>query len=167
MLWYLIQTLLLPIFVGFMFTASGACGCCDSSTGTWCNACTGGLIGTQYQIDIAGIVNKGVVDCANCSSLNGTYIVNVVNPNCGGTYSFPSDICDYYIISLLFSFDGGSNYVRHVFMSNRFPTSSDVTFHDSIVNVTLDCITSPQTLTTDNQHFNCDDSAATCSVTKL
>lgn len=76
--------------------------CCE------CDACDGPLP-SAWEVTISGVLQDPVNPCANCSDLNGTYLIDERTAgSCTWSLAFPSSVCgfDHLYLSIYESVSG-------------------------------------------------------------
>lgn len=156
--WWAVVAPVVPMFLA---------GCCCGSS--LCSLCSPGTQTTQIQVDISGVINGSV--CADCASINGTWVVDVTTEaaNCRYKYIEFATICAangfIQILNIILEWKLASVEVLLAQAGGETYTFQDGTLSDPV-----DCgaqVLSVPFVSSSDGTLRCDFSATTLDVTPL
>jgi hypothetical protein len=146
--------------------------CCCEKEEEECTACDGGKAPTEYQVEIAGIVNG---TCGDCTDLNDTYVLEWVEQSgaiCYWEYVLPAPICN--VVAILLGVDGTLDKVFVQLMQQTYPdgllhivATAEKSFGVDVPCMDLDAEAIGAFTFQFPYATDCDGAASTCAVTAL
>jgi hypothetical protein len=75
------------------------CGTCR-----YCESCQGGFAPRRWRVVVAGLANRDPVECAECATLNGSYVLEPAG-ECSWQYTLPQEVCGVSHVRLWIGLD--------------------------------------------------------------
>lgn len=141
--------------------------CCTGESPRYCFNCQSGTVPDQWSVVISGITDDG---CGSCSGLNGTFVLDPLEPWDGGfcfyRYVIDPTICGIERVQLYTKTVGGDvEFWVHLWPSGSARANWKKTFSGSPV----DCVKTGEVMSNfySDGTWDCDASSSTATITAI